>query len=86
EVERRGVSEEEFLDLGAGTLRAAIVDGDVVRGSVMAGQSAGLVDDVAPVKVLIERIMTEAETVIRRNAAQIHSAANSHSRGGACNG
>jgi enoyl-[acyl-carrier protein] reductase II len=86
EVERRGVSEEEFLDLGAGTLRAAIVDGDVERGSVMAGQSAGLVDDVVPVKVLIERIMTEAETVIRRNAAQVFPAADSQSGGGSCKG
>ena len=28
-LEREGISEEEFLDYGAGTLRAAIVDGDV---------------------------------------------------------
>ncbi len=71
ELERRGVSEEEFLAFGAGTLRAAIVEGDVDRGSTMAGQSAGLVDDVVPVKTLIERIVKEAETIIRRNAAQI---------------
>lgn len=71
ELERRGVSEEEFLVLGAGTLRAAIVDGDTDRGSVMAGQSAGLVDDVVSAKVLIERIVAEAEAIMRRNAAQI---------------
>jgi enoyl-[acyl-carrier protein] reductase II len=71
ELERRGVSEEEFMAFGAGTLRAAIVDGDVNRGSVMAGQSAGLVGDVVPVKVLIERIVAEAEEVIQRSAAQV---------------
>jgi enoyl-[acyl-carrier protein] reductase II len=71
ELERDGISEEEFVAFGAGTLRAAIVDGDVTRGSVMAGQSAGLVDDVVPVKVLIERIVAEAEDTIRRNAVQI---------------
>ena len=70
ELERSGVSEEEFLDFGAGTLRAAIVDGDVRRGSVMAGQSAGLVDDVVPVQVLMDRIVAEAEAIMRRNAAR----------------
>ncbi len=71
ELEREGCSEEEFVAFGAGTLRAAIVDGDVDSGSVMAGQSVGLVDDVVPVQVLIERIVAEAEAIIRRNAELI---------------
>jgi enoyl-[acyl-carrier protein] reductase II len=71
ELERRGVSEAEFLTFGAGTLRTAIVDGNVDRGSVMAGQSAGLVDDIVPVQDLIDRIVAEAEASIRRSAAQI---------------
>ncbi|MGC9333831.1 MAG: nitronate monooxygenase, partial [Anaerolineae bacterium] len=66
QLERSGCSEEEFLDYGAGTLRAALVDGDVQQGSVMAGQSAGLVDDVVPVAVLVERIIAEAEAALRR--------------------
>ncbi len=67
ELERQQVSEEEFLTFGAGALRSAIIHGDVNRGSVMAGQSAGLVDDVVPVKELIERIVREAEAAIRRS-------------------
>lgn len=86
ELERRGISEEEFVALGAGTLRAAIVDGDVVRGSVMAGQSAGLVHDVVPVKVLVERIVAQAEGVIRRNATLIHPAAGSKKGAGLYSG
>lgn len=70
-LERQGSSEEEFMAFGAGTLRMAIIDGDVGRGSVMAGQSAGLVDEVMPVKELVERIVAEAEAAIRRNADQI---------------
>lgn len=70
-VERQGISEEEFVAFGAGTLRAAIVEGDTERGSVMAGQSAGLVHDVVPVRVLVERIVAEAEVAIRRSAALI---------------
>jgi enoyl-[acyl-carrier protein] reductase II len=72
ELEQDGCSEEEFVTYGAGTLRRAIVDGDVERGSVMAGQSAGLVADVVPVKELIERIVAQAEAVIRHNAGLIH--------------
>ena len=71
ELEREGISVEEFVVVGAGTLRSAMVDGDVERGSVMAGQSAGLVYDVVPVKELVERIIAEAEAIIRRSAALI---------------
>jgi enoyl-[acyl-carrier protein] reductase II len=71
ELERKGISAEEFVAYGAGTLEAAIVGGDLAGGSVMAGQSAGLVEDVVSVESLIERIVAEAEETIRRNAAQI---------------
>jgi enoyl-[acyl-carrier protein] reductase II len=86
ELEQDGITEEEFVALGAGTLRAAMVDGDVARGSVVAGQSAGLVDDVVPAKVLIERIVAEAEVVIRRSAAQVHSSTGSTGGGKASGG
>lgn len=71
ELERRGVSEEEVMAFGAGSLRAAVLDGDLQRGSFMAGQASGLVDDVVPTRELIERIVAEAETAIRRNLALI---------------
>lgn len=71
ELEKAGCTEEEFMAMGAGTLRAAIVDGDVLEGSVMAGQSAGLVVDVVPVKVVIDRTVAEAEAVLRRTASLI---------------
>jgi enoyl-[acyl-carrier protein] reductase II len=73
DLEQKGISEEEFVAYGAGTLRAAIVDGDVRRGSVMAGQSAGLVGDVVSVRDLMDRIVAEAEAAICRSAGQIVS-------------
>jgi len=72
-LERQGVSAAEIVDYGAGTLRAAMVDGDVKEGSVMAGQSAGLVSDVAPVQELIDRIVAEAEAAMRRSAGLLAS-------------
>jgi enoyl-[acyl-carrier protein] reductase II len=70
-LERSSISEPEFLDYGAGKLRAAIVNGDVKEGSVMAGQSAGLVYDILPVKELVDRIVSEAEAAIRASAASL---------------
>lgn len=71
DLERQGISEADFVSYGAGTLRAAIVEGDVVGGSVMAGQSAGLIDDIVPVQILVDRIVAEAEAAIRRSVAMI---------------
>jgi enoyl-[acyl-carrier protein] reductase II len=73
ELERQGISEEEFIHYGSGTLRAAIVDGDVAQGSVMAGQSSGLVSDVVPVHELVGRIISEAEDAMRRSASMLNS-------------
>lgn len=42
-MEKDGVSVEELEKFGAGKLASAVRDGDVVNGSVMAGQIAGLV-------------------------------------------
>jgi len=61
ELEKSGVTEAEVIEFGTGRLRLAAADGDVVNGSVMAGQIAGLVHDIVPVRDLMERIMAEAE-------------------------
>ena len=42
-LEKEGAPFEELEKMTLGALRKAVVDGDVVYGSVMAGQSAGLV-------------------------------------------
>lgn len=57
---------EEFEKLGVGKLRAAVIDGDVEWGSVMAGQIAGLIKDIKPAKEIIEEIMEEAYRILER--------------------
>ena len=47
---------EEFEKLGMGALRAAVVDGDTQMGSVMAGQSAGLVQDIKPCSEIVKEL------------------------------
>ena len=64
ELERRGITEAEIIEFGTGKLRLAAVEGDMKKGSVMAGQIAGMVNDILPTKELIERIVAEAEEII----------------------
>lgn len=64
ELEKSGASLEEMESLGAGALRKAVVEGDVVYGSVMAGQVAGLVSKEQPAAEIIQEIFSECEEVI----------------------
>lgn len=61
--ESEGASLEELEYLTLGGLRKAVVDGDTTNGSLMAGQSAGLVKEEYTCKEFIEKIVKEAETL-----------------------
>ena len=50
---------EEFEKIGMGALRAAVVDGDTEMGSVMAGQSAGLVKDIKSCKEIVKDLFLD---------------------------
>lgn len=64
DLEKRCASREEIEALGAGRLRAAVVDGDVEMGSLMAGQIAAMITDIKPAAAVIERICLDAENVL----------------------
>ena len=53
----------------AGALRRAGVDGDIEHGSVMAGQSVGMVTREEPVTAIIAELMEEAAHALDRRAA-----------------
>ena len=53
----------------AGALRRAVIDGDVEHGSVMAGQSVGMVTREQPVEAIIAELMAEAATALDKRAA-----------------
>ncbi|MBQ3627181.1 MAG: nitronate monooxygenase [Synergistaceae bacterium] len=57
EAERAPKAEIEAL--GTGKLRAAVVDGDVEWGSLMSGQSAGLINDIKPAREIIEELFND---------------------------
>ncbi|MFL2660839.1 MAG: NAD(P)H-dependent flavin oxidoreductase [Alphaproteobacteria bacterium] len=48
----------------AGSLRKAVLEGDVENGSLMAGQSVSMVKKIQPVKTIINEIVTQAENQI----------------------
>lgn len=62
--EKEGASFEELEMMTLGALRRAVIDGDVVRGSVMAGQIAGLIQKKQSCHEIIEEIMDQAETLL----------------------
>ncbi|MCJ2183512.1 nitronate monooxygenase [Novosphingobium sp. 1949] len=53
----------------AGALRRAVIDGDVENGSVMAGQSVGMVKAEEPVATIIAALMDESEAALTTRVA-----------------
>lgn len=50
----------------AGALRRAVIDGDVENGSLMAGQSVGMVTEEEPVATIMQRLMEQSEAALSR--------------------
>ena len=65
QLEASGASAEEIEQFAAGALRKAVVEGDVVYGSVMAGQIAGLIKKRQSCKEIITELMAEAELLFK---------------------
>lgn len=70
-LERSGATLEELEALGVGRLRQAAVDGDVMNGSVLCGQIAGLVKKEQTAKEIIEDLIRELEDVINAREEKI---------------
>ncbi|MGS4785960.1 nitronate monooxygenase [Streptococcus sp. P25B114] len=66
EIEAQATSRHDLEEITMGALAKAVKDGDVENGSLMAGQIAGLVNDIKPAKAIIEAIFTEADHVLKK--------------------
>lgn len=64
-MEKAGASLEELEMLTLGSLRKAVMDGDVKGGSLMAGQVAGLIRQENTCKEIIEEIIGQAEKLLK---------------------
>lgn len=65
-MEKEGASFEKLEQLTLGSLRKAVMDGDVKNGSLMAGQCAGLVKKQQSCKEIVGELMTEADELLNR--------------------
>jgi enoyl-[acyl-carrier protein] reductase II len=70
QLERKEITREraqyEVEQFWVGSLRKAVVEGDVDFGSLMAGQSVGLIDEIRPIKEIINRLIRDAESELHR--------------------
>ncbi|MBR2425583.1 MAG: nitronate monooxygenase [Lentisphaeria bacterium] len=57
----RQFAQEEVERFWVGALRRAVVDGDIDNGSLMAGQSVGLVNEVKPIREVVAELLNDAE-------------------------
>lgn len=63
--EKDGISIEELEVLGAGKYRLAAIEGDVVEGTVLAGQIAAMVKKVEPARDIINELVNDCYKTIK---------------------
>ncbi len=66
EAEISGAPKETLLAMGTGRSRKGMQEGDIVNGSVMAGESLNVLTDILPCKEVIERIIRDANAALAR--------------------
>ena len=64
--EKAGATKEELEHLTLGGLRRAVFDGDTDTGSVMAGQVAGMVREIRPLRVIFQEMMAQSRACLER--------------------
>ena len=64
-LEKRGATLEELEHVTLGGLRRAVFDGDMDRGSVMAGQVAGMLHEIRPLRQIFEELYNSSRAVLK---------------------
>ena len=65
-LEKEGADFMELEKLTLGSLRKAVIEGDVVNGTLMAGQIAGLIKEEQTCNEIIQDIMKQAKALLQR--------------------
>ena len=60
DMEKKAAPPEDFEALTVGSLRKAVVDGNLDEGSLLCGLIAGMINDVKPVSVIMEELTSQA--------------------------
>ena len=64
-MEKQNLPLEEMEKLTLGSLRRAVFDGDLDTGSFMAGQVAGMVHEIRPLRTIFEDMMSGCQAVVK---------------------
>ncbi|MBC9784583.1 nitronate monooxygenase [Heliobacterium chlorum] len=73
ELERKGVPQEELDKIAIGTNRLAAIEGDIENGLVQVGQSLHPLQEVKPVKEIVEGLMAEVSKTLTGASQLLHS-------------
>ena len=65
-LEKEGADFMELEKLTLGSLRKAVVEGDVSNGTIMAGQIAGMIKKEQPCKEIIDEIMSQGMELLNK--------------------
>ena len=69
--ERAGAGREELEQYTLGSLRRAVFGGDTKTGSLMAGQVAGMLHEIRPLRTILEELCAGCDETIRALAAEV---------------
>ncbi len=68
--ERAGAGREELEKFTLGSLRRAVFDGDTKTGSLMCGQTAGLLHAIRPLRTIFEEMVRDSQAVLAETEAK----------------
>ncbi|GBQ04712.1 NAD(P)H-dependent flavin oxidoreductase [Saccharibacter floricola] len=68
----REAAQLEIEHFWSGALRRAVVEGDVDNGSLMAGQSVGMVKEIKPVADITSMLVEQAVAALKRREGRVH--------------
>jgi len=69
--ERAGAERMELEQFTLGSLRRAVFDGDTKTGSLMCGQTAGLLHEIRPLRVILEELCRDCRETVQRLAREV---------------
>ena len=65
--EKAGADMMELEKYTLGSLKRAVFEGNIDEGSLMAGQVAGMIHEIKPIKQILEEMMSELQSKMIRN-------------------
>ena len=69
--ERAGADKMELEHYTLGSLRRAVFDGDTKTGSLMAGQVAGMLHEIRPLRAILEELYADYKATVKALAAEV---------------